>query len=87
MLEGTPYQDFGRWIKARRQRGFREFDTLHEVGAYGIMHRGGGSLDPHELREAVMAYFRSMEAGFSCAEVMGPESAALAIARGLSHQV
>ena len=27
MLEGTPFQHFGRWVKHHKQKGFREFDS------------------------------------------------------------
>jgi hypothetical protein len=35
MLENTDYEEFGRWVRGRKQKGFREWDTDGE-GTIGV---------------------------------------------------
>jgi hypothetical protein len=51
-LEGTPQQAFGRWVKARGQKGFRMLDFDR-----------GGSIDEGELAFAAMMYLQATPGG------------------------
>jgi len=45
MLEGSHYQDFGRWVDSQKQKGFRRFDADKQ-----------GSIDMNELCDVVEEY-------------------------------
>jgi len=56
----VPPQGFGRWIRARKQAGFREFDTDKAIGAFRIAHAGSGTIGQDELAVACYAYLQHL---------------------------
>ena len=75
MLEGSPFEAFGRWVKDRRQAGFRVLDD-----------DGGGSIDLWELRGAVESFQKSFQKSRQQAKRGGSRGGSVSSRESGSHR-